>query len=384
MKYFLAIDINTEKLKVIVFKTKGEKIIILGVSSQVFEKFSLFDSISFSKDIFKNAVSKALKEACQKIDEKIPRLNNIPFLVGLPANIFKIRIFSQEFKRLNSKIEINQKEEKDIYQKVLNESQREISKTFTHSYGILSKDLEFINLEILGNKIDGYEVPYLCGFKGQNLNFRIMAMFLPKYYLEEFKKIFKEMGLNISKIIQPAKNLKLAFGKDFSNGIFLNIESDLTQIFFMEEEKIFYISEFGTGERNFIQALSRTFGLTERTSQALKEKYLRKSLSEGVRKRIKETIRVVLRDWFSALKSKLNEAEKLPSFPNFCLFGEGSQLPEIQEILEEEENWKDVAFVGKPIVKLIYPKDLKNIEDKTLTLNDPRWISPILICYSSY
>jgi len=114
----------------------------------------------------------------------------------------------------------------------------------------------------------------------------------------------------------------------------------------------------------------------------LKEKYLKKLLSEGVRKKIKETIRVAIYDWFSNLKFKLNEAKQLLLFSNFYLFGEGSQLPEIKEILEEEENWKDFAFIGKPIVKLIYPKDLKNIEDKTYTLNGPQWISLVLICYT--
>jgi len=301
--------------------------------------------------------------------------------LGLPADILKASLFYQAFERANPKIEIQEKEEQEIYQNVLKESQKEISNFFSQSYGILPKDLEFINLEILEIKIDGYMVPCLRGFKGQDLNFKIMAVFSPRYYLEFFKKIFEETGLKIFKIVHPVQNLKKAFNDNISDGIFLDISGDLTQIFLIKERKLLYISGLEIGDKSFTRSLSQDLGLSEKMTENLKEKYSRRVLSEEARKKIKKILEDVLQEWFSNLKIKLKETKQLPLPSNFYLFGEGSNLPDIKEIIEEGD-WEGLIYLQKPTVNLLSLKDFRNIEDKTNNFNNPQTISSVLICYA--
>ncbi len=187
-EYFLAVDIDTDTIKTIIFEREKGKITIIGSSFQSFERLESEKYINLGVNLIKKTVLKSIEE----IKEKIPKKKKISVLLGLPANILRATLFFHSFERPNPKIEIQEKEEKEIYQTTLKESQREIAKIFSRSYGILPNDLEFVNLEILEIKIDGYEISHLRGFKGQDLNFKIMAIFSPRYYLELFKKIFED------------------------------------------------------------------------------------------------------------------------------------------------------------------------------------------------
>jgi hypothetical protein len=62
------------------------------------------------------------------------------------------------------------------------------------------------------------------------------------------------------------------------------------------------------------------------------------------------------------------------------LFGKETFLPLIKDLLEES-NWEEPYFFESPEIKIIYPNDLKNIEDKTFNLKSPADIRSLLLCY---
>jgi hypothetical protein len=133
------------------------------------------------------------------------------------------------------------------------------------------------------------------------------------------------------------------------------------------------------GGRVFTQSLSRSLGITEQEARILLERYSKRLLSIEIQERIRELVAKGQRDWFDNLKislKKMSPKELLPSL--IFLFGGGSLLPEVQEILEEG-NWSDLLFISQPKVELVLPKDLKNIEDQTKSLNSPQDIPPLLI-----
>lgn len=367
-KAFLVLDIGTEVVKTLIFKKREEKIVILGAASQYFDQFGVFDSRDFEKDVLRKAIFKSL----QNFD-----LQNLggQAILGLPADIFKARVIFRSANRQKPKEIINNKEEKGIYQTILKEAQKEISRIYAQKSGILPEDVQFIDSKILEIKIDGYEVPGLRGYNGKKLEFRIFYSFLPKYYLQNFEKITKELDLGVLKITHPVQNLIKALGlaRPFgaANAIFLDVGGEITQVFFVKEGKIEGIHEFEVGGRAFSQALSQALGLNEERARDLKERYSGGLLGEESRARISEIFSDVLQEWLRNLRSKLrNSKSLLPS--TIFLFGGGCQLPEIQGILDEGD-WE---------VKFIYPKDLKSIIDTTHTLNNPKDINLLLLCYA--
>ncbi|MDP2864517.1 MAG: hypothetical protein Q8N73_02605 [bacterium] len=387
---FLGLDIGTEAVKAIIFSFSGKKdkkITILGNSFSYFDNYGIFNSKDFEADVIKKTISKTIEETKSKVNQR-PNLT----LLGLPANILKGRIVFQSFKRENSQSIIDKKEKEVIYQKILSKTQKEISQIFARESGILPKDIHFINLKILEIKIDGYVVPAIQGYDGENLDFRILAIFLPKYYLENVKKIIQGLIPGGLEILNLAEVLPYFFRNRVADGIFLDVGGNLTQIFLVNNEKLNKVDEFQIGGETFSQALSQSLGLNIKEARVLKENYSKGELSEeGVRKRVREIFSQSLEEWFKNLKLKLKTqmsfreggvivgeatGSLLPS--TFFLFGGGSQLPEIQEILEEGD-WEGFSFFTPPKVKFIYPKDFRNIEDITKKLNSPQDVPLLLI-----
>lgn len=367
-KLFLVLDVGTEAVKGLVCKKENSKIVVLSASTQYFERYGVFDGRDFETDVIKRAISKTIKEAHQNLGARKQNCEKLPVLVGLPPNILKGRIVWQSFKRDSSKKKISKNEQELIYQQVLKEAQKEISQRFTKEFGILAGDIQWITQKILEIKIDGYSVSELQRYDGKDLDIKILATFLQKYYFENIKKIFEDLQLKIFKIIHLAENLPLVSGDKIGDGIFLDVGGQTTQIFLVKGDNLEQVNEFGTGGKVFSQELSEILGIDEESARTLKERYANKLLSSGGEKRIKEMFLEEKRTWYKDLKQSL--PRKL--FPStIFLFGGGSLLPEIQEVLKE----------NGIRAKFIYPKDLKDIEDTIKNLKSPQYIPSLLSCY---
>lgn len=372
---FLALDIGTEAVKALIFEKQGEKTIILGSSSQYFDSFSVFDGRDFEQEVLKKAVLKVINAA-----QEIAKIKTNFTFLGLPANVLKARVIFQDFRRENPKNIIDEKEKKEIQETILKGAERGISQVYALEAGILPQDIQFIDLKILEAKIDGYEVPGIQGYDGKNLRFRVLATFSPEYYLENFFKISQDLNLKILKIVHPAQNLTAALLEE-DNAIFLDVGGNLTQVFLIRNGKLEIVNEYGIGGETFSRALSEVLGLTKVRARIMKERYSKGLLSTEARKRIQEILFPHIEDWFSGLKSKLKKTKGLiPS--SIFLFGDGSLLPGIKEILTEG-SWKGLHFTDEPRVKFIYPKDFKNIVDTNHILNSPKDVGPILILYAT-
>lgn len=386
---FLVLDIGTEAVKSLIFQKENEKIVILGYSVKEIERFGAFNGRGdFEEGIIKRAVSKSVEETLQNFLQNPGKQARLParqakpksIILGLPANILKARVVFKNLERKESKGVISREEEKEILKTALDEAQKEVFKLFAEKLGFLPSDIRFIHLEILEIKINGYKVPQLYGYAGENLDFRILTVFLPKHYLEKFDKIIKSLNLEILRITHPALNLTKVFGAEIPTGLFLDVGGDISQIFIIRDGQLDGIEEFEIGGNIFSRAISESLGISEKEARLLKEKYADKLLSEDTRGRIKEIFSQSLGGWFSALKSKLfSEISLIPQ--DFFLFGGGSLLPEVKDILEEG-NWGELSVFKSPRVKMVSPKDLKIFEDRTNKLTTPRDISILLIAYA--
>jgi cell division ATPase FtsA len=374
-EYFLVLDIGTETIKTLIFKKENNKNIILGRILEYFSTPEVFGDFDFQEEILQKTISKTIDEVQKIAKMKIKNLS-----LGLPTNILRGRIIRQNFQRKNPKETINDIEERKIYETVFNQIKIKLSQEFVQKTGLLPQDFYFSNLKILETKIDGYEVPSIQNLNGQNLEFNVLAVFISKYQLEKIKKICQNLNLKISKIVHLAENLPYLFSDERLNAIFIDVGGKLTNIFWVERGKLVGISEFEKGGADFTQQISQNLGLFFPEARILKEDYSKLLLSEEINKRIKEIFSNTLQNWFENLKENFKKFPHrlLPS--NLFLFGGGSLLPEIPEILEKG-NFANLTFISKPKIGLIYPENLKDIEDKTHILNTPQDVPLLLISY---
>ena len=374
MENFGVLDIGTETVKTLVFEKENDKNIILGRISEHLESREFFKNLDFPEEIFKKTISRVIEQI-----SKIAKLKTKNIFLGLPTNILTAKIVSQNFERKTKK-PVEQSEKKKIEEEVFQNIRNKMAQEFSQKTGFLPQDFHFSSLKILETKIDGYEVPSILNLSGRNLKFKVLVIFLSKYQLEKFERICQSLNLKILKIVHPVENLNYLFPDEKINAIFLDIGGKITNIFLVEKGKLTGISQFNQGGINFTEKIYQRLGLSFSEARILKENYSQSLLSEKVQKRVREIFSDALQSWFENLKENLkNFPQKLlPS--NFFLFGGGSLLPDISEILEKGD-FSPLTFIVKPKIEIVYPKKLKNVEDKNQILKGPQDVPLILLSY---
>ena len=348
----MVLDIGTEAVKGLIFEkveSGAPKISVLGSSLEYYDQYSAFFTPYFEREIIKRTISKVIKEL-----ERETKIKASSVILTLPPDICVSRIISQSYKRKGGLI--GKKEREEILEKVLTEGKKKMSQIYGKEKGILPQDLQFLELRILETKIDGYSVPDILNYAGRNLEFRILANFLPRDYLiSNFSpvSILKEMDFETLKISHQVEGL-ISFNLE---GIFLDIGGKLSQIFLAKNGNLEKISEFSQGGKEFSQILSERLGLEESDARILKHRYSKKDLTEEFRQRIREFFEEALKIWFKNLREKLKEMSS-GIFPSeIFIFGGGGLLPEIEEYLEQGD-WGDIAFSQPPKIKFLQPEGL--------------------------
>lgn len=370
-KLFLVLDIGTEAVKALILKKDIAKMAVFGGSARYFEKYGVFDSRDFQTDLIKKTISKTIEETYQALttfpeEIELKKQNGLPVLVALPPNVFKARVICQSCKREKPNEKISKEEEKIVCQQAFKDAKNEISQEFVEEFGILPAELQWIDFKVLGIKIDGYPVLKSQGYEGKNLEFKILATFLPKHYLEALKRTFEDLELKIHKLVHIGENLPTLLKDKKGNATFLDVGGEITQLFLVRKGELEEIRDFGTGGKAFSQELAERLGISEDSARILKERYSNKLLTAETEKRVKEILLTEKAKWYQDLKSELKKID-LPVF----LLGGGSLLPEIPEVLKEN---------GIPS-KFIFPKDIEDIKDLTKKIKSPQYVSSLLISY---
>lgn len=382
-KTFLVLDVGSETVKALIFKTDNGRIFILKSALEYFDEFEsgFGDGIFLEKAILRKTILEVISRVLDKIDEK-PRY----LFLGLTPIIFKERIIRRDFVRKYPQ-EVIQKEEKaEIYREVFGASSREILKE-----GFLLRDLHFVVQKILEVEIDGYSAPTIENYRGRKVNFKILSAFLPLSYFKEIEDILQKIHFLKNRKIVPLSDSITSFVSFFasltqekSDEIFINIGGKITQIFLLRTGRLEKIDEFKIGGAIFSEFLSEKLGLRKQEARVLKERYAKGELSQESTERIKEILSFPCQTWFSAFKLKLGEMVESRLLPSrIGIFGGGSRLPEIKEVLEKG-NWDNFSFSGNREVKSISLGNFKKIEDLTKKLNDPQFTSSFLIFHNEY
>ncbi len=348
---FLALDIGTEAVKALIFKKEGEKIFVLDSDLQYFDR-DLQDRV-FPETA--SRIANALKEKTKKDPGSV--------FLSLSPDILRSRTVSVSFSKEKEK-PLKGLEEKRIVESVLKKAEEKIAGKFSEESGILPHELEFLEKKILNIKINGYQVPRLSGYKGKDLEFEVLADFIPKHYLEKFKK--RTAGLKVSGICHQAH--KLAEVLKERQAVFLDVGGEITQFFLLKNGSLKMVSEFEIGGETFDRALSETLGLPRERARILKEKYSAKSLGEQTRERVREIFSRPLEQWNENFSRVLAKFKGLPPSRIF-LSGGGSRLPEIAEALESRD------FYLKPLPSGVFG----DISGKSHILKNPQYFN-LLFC----
>jgi len=222
-KPFLVLNVEDDSIKSLILKKEGKKLSILANTLLGCNESNVKESISQSvEQVFKNY--KGLSKKGWK---------GFPLLLGLPSSILKARTISVNFTREDNS-NISELEEKNILNKALFDTKREIEKEFVFDSGIMPKDIRWTNFKILERKINGYQVSRLLGFNGKELEIKLLSTFLPENNFHEIKSVIDNIGLKIIKIAHIAEatsesDNKVIYPNDLKN--IINLPEDSKRLF---------------------------------------------------------------------------------------------------------------------------------------------------------
>lgn len=383
-KTVLAIDFGSEAVKSLLFKRESGRILILAYSVKSFENFGIFDASGLEHGNTKKIISDSVEEIKKQSKEKISGV-----YLRLPSDILKGEVSTEFYERKDAKKRITEKEGGDIFGKIFEQVKKNISKDLAAETGIMPQDFRFVTLKIFETKIDGYETEKIYGFAGKTIECGVLATFLPEYYFRMIVKIFKDLKLDILNISHTSELLTKSLHYFGKSGIFLDVGGDATQIISVKNGKIEAIGVLNEGGRIISRLIAQVLNIPEKEARILKERYSKGELSEDSRARMKEIVSLAIQNWFYDLKIKVSGFKALlPS--EIFIFGGGSQLIGIRDILEEGE-WATDALpdlekifrsrswlISDPKAKIISPKEFKNIINVPQELNNPQFTTVFL------
>lgn len=381
-KQIIAIDVGAKTIKAFLFEKENGKIILLGKSIQVLDPFRVWEShlvakegksLDFDLQVVQEFIKKAVRELEKKIEKKAAVI-----LLTLPSLMLRSELGIVQFDRINPNSYILKKEEKEIFKKTKRYGERAMSNRFS------SESLFFVSFQIIGITIDGYSVPALKGFNGKKIELKYLISAIPKKFITRtgFPLVLSSLskGFVRRKLIGTFHEARHFVKPRFSisNGTFLDIGGKETRIFILKDGRLSFVSEFELGGEEFTADLAQFLGKDLLSAEELKIKYAKRELSQEIEARIKERFDKLALKWFAALKEKLKTA-KMPISSSFYLFGGGSLLPEIKNILETG-NWEELLVAGPPLVKFFLPSEFAEFEDPDHFAKDVQDTPILLLC----
>ena len=328
----VVLDIGTKAIKGLVLEEKKDKVFLRGMAKEYYDEYRPFFTLFFEKEILKTAFLSVISQLEKNIKgERVSLILNL----GPTFSICKIKWISQ--KREKPRISISQKEKREILKKIEEKAKKEILREFSFKRGILAKDLQILDFKILEEKIDGYLVPDIQGYKGERIEVKVFLIFGLRDYLNFFvSPSFISNQIKSKRLIISCQiNGLLYFLSRFKlEGFFLDVGGKITQILKAKNGKLKEVAEISVGGEDFSKEIVENLGISEKDARILKERYSERKISEDCRQRIKEFLEIPLKNWLNEIKEVLKESNKEVS--KIFLFGGGSLLPEIKESLENE------------------------------------------------
>jgi len=358
----LVLDFGRSSVKGIVFQARRKKIIIKDFQIEDIDIYGVFDGKDFEVDVVKKATDKVIENL--RIKEKFSEIKKI---IGFSPDVVKAKVFDISFKREKSKERIDEKEKEEIYTFVFKKSEKEL-------FEEESADIQILKRKILEEKISGYQVPSISGFKGKDLSFRILVIFSSKIQFDFINSLKKKLSLEKAEIFHNAENLIDFLGRENKTPrIFLDIGARSTSIYFFQET-LESVGQIPVGGYDFTKRISENLGLREDDAEELKKDFSKKKLSPKIEKRVEEIILPVLNFWQKKLEEKIKDRIRLFGFSGeIYLFGGGSLLPLIEKAIKEKFR------IDK--VKLFSPDNLP-LENKTKFSFSSRETSSLLLTLS--
>jgi cell division protein FtsA len=374
----IALDIGTEQLKSILFKTDE-----LGVSIEKIARVEQ-QQHAMRSGIIKNldTVLQNCRLAISELNDRLPK-EEYPknVVMGIAGEYIQgVSIVVNYQREENHEKEVTTKEEGKILTQIRNKIEASGKEDLSQRIGLTNDDIEILHITQTGLEIGGMPVDSLIGYKGRDVRLHFYASFAPKTYTEALKKVAAELKMDVLGIVSQPFAVARAYAgssnRDFS-AIFIDIGGGTTDIAIVEKGNVVETKMFAFGGRAFTKEISKILDLEYRYAEQRKIKYSKKTLNKELARDVQKIVYPVAKLWMKTLKSALSYCDDISSFPTqIYLCGGGSLLPEMKEVMLEFPWKKFLPFPIVPKIDFFTPEKLDSVQDNSGDLKNVSDITP--------
>lgn len=398
VEYFLALDIGTEFVKVLIFgvnivgmkdNKKGKKGVVVGFGRQRQALNQMQGGTVTNIDGVVETCRQAIEQAVQ-----MARVNPKRAIIGIAGEFVKGSTTNFVYQRSNPDEQIDSVEIKNIIQKIQWKAFDRLRKRFAWETGCPEIDIKLINALITEIRIDGYKVTSPLGFQGREVFLNMFNVYAPAVHLKAMETIASKLGLNLISIAAEPYALARSVCSEYFNAnvgidaslansaIFIDIGGGTTDVALVRYGGVEGIKSLALAGRSFTKRLSSDLGIGLFEAEEIKIKHAYQQLSSSVHQKIKGILNKDTKVWMSGVELVLEEFNQKMFFPPLILLcGGGSLLPDIKNILTTSSDYltEKFPFSQKPHICFIQPRHIINISDQTGFLTGPENVAPMAL-----
>jgi cell division protein FtsA len=374
-EYLVGLDIGTEFIKVLIAKTSGSDIEIVGVG-RVHQELT---------DMQAGAISDiaAVVANCDKalgIAEKQAGVSARTAVIGIAGELVKGTTTTVRCARKNSSKPIDVAEVEQIIGLVQERAESKARQQLAWELGGKEVEIKLVNSALVSIDIDGYVVTNPVGFQGKEVVVQLYTAFAPLIHIGALERTAEELDLDLLAVAaEPFAVARSVIGDDPNaniSAILMDVGGGTTDIAVINEGGVQGTKMFGIGGRAYTKAIEREidvdFAEAEKLKMGLSTNTVPAKYLEDVKIALTKTVDV----WESGVELALSEFNKLDHLPSLLLLcGGGSSLDILMDRLEKTDWYRELPFTKKPKVQHIQPHQVVGVTDSTGMVNDHTFIT---------
>ncbi len=373
-EYAIALDIGTECIKTVIFRTRynrDHKVHIVGISHVKQEYGDMNGGAVIN-------ISRVAEKCNEAINQAMIMANVEPeqMIVGIGGELVKGASTTIQYERPNPHTPISLNELKEIVHRVQWKAFDRVRKQLSVETGYPEIDVKLINAAITEVSIDSFPVANPLGFQGKYITLSIFNAFAPLIHFSSLRTIADALAFDLLAITAEPYSIAKALNDTNNNtwsGIIIDIGGGTTDIAVVRNGVLEGTKMFALGGQSVTKRIEQVLHCSYYEAERIKLCLEEKPLERAELTKLKQTLLQDAKVWRSGVVLTLEEFNQDTPLPtNIYLCGGGSLLPQISLVLEEESWFKELHFLDKPSIMKVRCKDISAFEDDTGELSDPQ------------
>ncbi|MDQ5970067.1 MAG: cell division protein FtsA [Patescibacteria group bacterium] len=373
----VGLDIGTEFVKALIARVNGDELEVIGVG-RAHQSLSDMQSgaISDIAGVVANC-NKALTQA-----EDMAGVSPRQAVIGIAGELVKGITTTVKYRRPNPEKALDGAEIELIIDRAQAKTLERAQKQLELETGKKDVEVKLVNSAIVAMHIDTYKVSNPIGFQGKEVVIQLYTAFAPMVHIGALERTATELDLDLLAVAaEPFAVSRSLIGADASSNftaILIDVGGGTTDIAVVDDGGVQGTKMFGIGGRAFTKSISSELDLDFKDAEKVKLDIKTDTLDKDTEARATDALKRTLEVWIDGVELALSEFTNVDHLPSkIYLCGGGASLALLTEELKKQNWYKDLPFTRKPIIELIDPDQVSDMEDNTGKVNDHTLITAL-------